>query len=254
MFDTITVDDLFAVYEQLKDKYELTMTTSLAVDDGFEGDWPLLLAKAHGLVLWLYEWGGDFVLDVMDEKHTKGTHWHPVDVESAVKHVTEFMEGKSDYELQRYPKSRLTIVRSENKMTIKKKAGITYRIVFAGLLLAGILLPICINWSKNAEIFWVGYAVGAYATIVWFASVFYSKIVIDSNKKEISIYDFCKETYRFNEVKEVKGFYKEGDPDGGRDISKVVFLLADGRRSEFETGSQAQTEELIAVLNKILFS
>lgn len=151
-------------------------------------------------------------------------------------------------------KSSLNIVQRDNKTTIKKKAGITYRIIFAGLLFAGILLPICIDWSKNAEIFWAGYAVGAYATIVWFASVFYSKIVIDFRKKEISIYDFCKETYRFNEIKELKRFFKEGDPDSGRDISKVVFLLADGRRSEFETASQTQTEELIAVLNKILFS
>lgn len=98
MFD-ITEQDVLAVYNHLKDRYDLVMTTSFAVDDGFEEDCPLLLAKAHGLVLWLYEWGGDFVLDVLDEAQTKGTHWHPYDVEDAVEDIIEFMEGKSDYDL-----------------------------------------------------------------------------------------------------------------------------------------------------------
>ena len=101
MFD-ITANDLLAVYEQLKDHYELTLTNTLAVSNGFEGDWPIIVGKAHGQIIWLYEYGGgDFVLDVMDEAETKGTHWHPEDVETAVKDIAEFMEGKSNYKL--YP-------------------------------------------------------------------------------------------------------------------------------------------------------
>ena len=45
-----------------------------------------------------------FVLDVMDEAQTKGTHWHPNDVENAVDDIVAFMEGKSDYELYPFPK------------------------------------------------------------------------------------------------------------------------------------------------------
>ena len=45
-----------------------------------------------------------FVLDVMDEAQTQGTHWHPIDIESAVMDITEFMEGKSDYDLYPFPK------------------------------------------------------------------------------------------------------------------------------------------------------
>ena len=101
MFD-ITVDDVFAVYKQLKDRYDLVMTTSFAADGGFVEDCPLLLAKANGLVLWLYECGGDFVLDVMDEAQTKGTHWHPNDVETAVEDIVAFMEGTETYKLRRF--------------------------------------------------------------------------------------------------------------------------------------------------------
>ena len=98
MFDK----DVLAVYEMLKGRYDLTLTNSAAVDDGFTIDCPIIVAKAHGLTLWLYSDGDVFVLDVMDEGHTKGTHWHPDDVESAVEDIAKFMDGKSDYHLTRF--------------------------------------------------------------------------------------------------------------------------------------------------------
>ena len=101
MFD-ITADDVFAVYEQLKDRYPLIMTTTGALDEGFSVDCPIIVGKAHGQIIELYEDGGIFVLDVMDEAQTKGTHWHPNDVDSAIDYVAEFMEGKSDYEMYRF--------------------------------------------------------------------------------------------------------------------------------------------------------
>ena len=97
----ITVEDLRAVYEQLKDKYNLVWTTTAALDEGFTVDCPIIVGKAHGQIIELYEDGGIFVLDVMDEAQTQGTHWHPNDVEGAVEYIAEFMDGKSDYEM--YP-------------------------------------------------------------------------------------------------------------------------------------------------------
>lgn len=103
MFDN-TVDDLFAVYEQLKDRYPLILTNTVALDEGFTTDCPIIVGKAHGQIIELYEDGGDFVLDVMDEKQTKGTHWHPNDVEGAVADIIEFMEGKEKYPMTPFPK------------------------------------------------------------------------------------------------------------------------------------------------------
>lgn len=100
MFD-ITVDDVIEVYEQLKDRYALVFTTTSALNEDFTVDCPIIAGKAHSQIIELYEDGGDFILDVMDEKKTKGTHWHPNDVESAIDDIVEFMEGKSDYEM--YP-------------------------------------------------------------------------------------------------------------------------------------------------------
>ena len=95
----ITVDDVIKVYNQLKDRHELVLTTTSALDEGFTVDCPIIVGKAHGQVIELYEDGGDFVLDVMDIKQTEGTHWHPNDVEGAINDIVEFMEGKSDYKM-----------------------------------------------------------------------------------------------------------------------------------------------------------
>ena len=97
----ITDKDILAVYEQLKDKYPLLMTTAFALDEGFTVDCPVLVGKAHGQIMELYKDGDMFILDMMDEQQTKGTHWHPNDADSAIDDIVEFMEGKSDYEM--YP-------------------------------------------------------------------------------------------------------------------------------------------------------
>ena len=90
---------VFAVYELVKSKYDLVLTTSFALDEGFTIDCPVIVGKSHGHILELYSDGSLFVLDIMDEVHTQGTHWHPNDVEDAVRDIVAFMEGKSDYEL-----------------------------------------------------------------------------------------------------------------------------------------------------------
>ena len=98
-----TDDDVFAVYNRLKDKYPLVMTTTLALNEGFERDCPILVGKAHGQIIELYNDYGMFVLAIMDEAQTKGTHGHPSNVEYAIRDITEFMEGKMDYELMPFP-------------------------------------------------------------------------------------------------------------------------------------------------------
>lgn len=94
-------DDLKAIYEKLKDRYALVLTNTAALDEGFTVDCPILVGRAHGQIMELYLDCEMFVMDVMDVEQTKGTHWHPNDVESAIKYIAEFMDGKSDYAL--YP-------------------------------------------------------------------------------------------------------------------------------------------------------
>ena len=98
-----TDDDVFAVYNRLKGKYPLVMTTTFALNEGFERDCPILVGKAHGQIIELYNDYGMFVLAIMDEAQAKGIHGHPIDVEAAVNDIAAFMEGKMDYELMPFP-------------------------------------------------------------------------------------------------------------------------------------------------------
>ena len=93
----ITYNDLIAVYDRMKDKYDLVLTTTSALDEGFTIDCAIIVGKAHEQIIELYVCDGDFVLDVMNAAQTKGTHWHPNDIEIAANDIAKFMDGKSDY-------------------------------------------------------------------------------------------------------------------------------------------------------------
>ena len=100
--DLMNEATLFQVYNQLKEKYSIKLTNTVDLNDGFSIDCPIIVAEAHKRILYLYEYGGDFVLDVMNAEKTKGCHWHPFDVESAENDITAFMEGESDYPFADY--------------------------------------------------------------------------------------------------------------------------------------------------------
>ena len=101
----MTDEKVLEVFAKLKDKYPMSMTNTTelneTMDAGFSIDCPILVGRAHGQIIWLYAYEDMFILDVLDEAQTKGTHWHPNDVDAAVEDIAEFMEGKSDYKM--YP-------------------------------------------------------------------------------------------------------------------------------------------------------
>ena len=103
MFD-ITATDLYAVYSQLKDKYDLTLTNSLLLDPDFSADCPVILGSAGGYTLLLYEDQGLFVMDILDEAKENIAHLHPADTEYAANHIINFMEGTMEFPLSPFPK------------------------------------------------------------------------------------------------------------------------------------------------------
>ena len=86
--------ELKPVYGQLKDKYDLTLTTGLAVDAGFGEDLPVLTGKSGGETFYLYDNGANIILDYNTEKGIAHNHWHPAGEEEAAHLVIEFMEGR----------------------------------------------------------------------------------------------------------------------------------------------------------------
>ena len=108
-------------------------------------------------------------------------------------------------------KSRLNIIRNEGKITIKKKPDVSNCVIFSVVFLAGILLPVMFEELRDIPLFWVVYAFCMLTNIATFTSTFFGKVVVDSKKREINIYNLCRETYRFDELKELNSFFREGD-------------------------------------------
>ena len=150
-------------------------------------------------------------------------------------------------------KNRLNIIRNEGKITIKKKPDVSNCVIFSVVFLAGILLPVMFEGLRDIPLFWVVYAFCMLTNIATFTSTFFGKVVVDSKKREINIYNLCRETYRFYELKELNSFFREGDSDGGMDTYKVLFIFTNGHKSELQTTSKEQTQELIDVLNGVIF-
>ena len=151
-------------------------------------------------------------------------------------------------------KSALTVIHEENKITIKKKADAAQCIIFATVFVAGILLPIFFDGLRNVAAFWAVYAICMLTNISLFLSVSFGKITVDPGNREMCIYNLCKETYRFDEIQEIKPYFDPGDSEGGMDTHKVIFVFKSGPKSELRTASSQQTAEIIDSLKPIIFS
>ena len=100
--------DLDIIYEQLKDRFDLTLTNTFALNDGYTIDVKVLCGTSSLGTFHLYkeceydDWD-EFVFSVtfpkprlrllyplVAEKHT---HWHPQTIEEATNDVIAFMDG-----------------------------------------------------------------------------------------------------------------------------------------------------------------
>ncbi len=103
------MNDIELIYEKVKDKYDLLLTNTFSLNEGFTGDFPVICGETEQGKFRLYAddldsdpHGYAFVFSVRYEKRTlfrkrivkRYTHWHPQTIEEAIKDIDEFMSGK----------------------------------------------------------------------------------------------------------------------------------------------------------------
>ena len=81
------------IYDQLKDKYDLELTSGLALDARFGWDMGVLTGKSVLGRFYLYDNGANIILDYDTEEGIAHRHWHPEDTAEALNYVVAFMEG-----------------------------------------------------------------------------------------------------------------------------------------------------------------
>ena len=85
--------DLKYIYKQLKDKFDLELTSGLALDAGFGWDMEVLTGKSTLGRFYLYDEGCHYILNYDTEEGIAGRHWHPEDTTEAMALVAAFMDG-----------------------------------------------------------------------------------------------------------------------------------------------------------------
>lgn len=87
--------DLKAVYERLKDSYDLVLTNTYSLENGkeeYREDFELLCGVSSAGSFQLYDCGLYIIFDV-DKPDGSFVHWHPADTEAAISDVEAFMQG-----------------------------------------------------------------------------------------------------------------------------------------------------------------
>ena len=90
------MNDIELIYDKLKDKYDLVLTSTMALDDGYTIDVPVICGASEKGRFDLYkdESVGLFVFSVAPEKTEKHWHTHAIDMEGAIRLVDGFMGKK----------------------------------------------------------------------------------------------------------------------------------------------------------------
>lgn len=106
------MNDIEIIYEKLKNKYNLLLTNTSALNEGFTWDVPIICGETPQGRFQLYAnedvpdpHGFEFVFYVEYEKRTwfrkrsikRHTHWHPQTVEEAIEEVNKFMTGNHPF-------------------------------------------------------------------------------------------------------------------------------------------------------------
>ena len=95
------MNELRCIYEKMKDKYDLILTNTFALNDGYTIDVPVIRGISSDRRFDLYKEEDLFVFSVEffdksgDEKYS---HEHPYDTNDAVDYIEKFMSKRSIFD------------------------------------------------------------------------------------------------------------------------------------------------------------
>ena len=150
-------------------------------------------------------------------------------------------------------RSRLKVTKREGTLTVKKRMYPWEYALFGAVLLGGILACLLLPAVRSTPMLWIAIIVAELCSIAVFAVRLLWKMVIDRDRRQIILYHLNKESYGFDQIKEIKTYHKSGGGEE-KDENRVIFLLHDGRHVAFDTWDQQEAREIAALLTGIVFS
>ncbi len=131
------------------------------------------------------------------------------------------------------------------------------RSAISGGMIGAIILFLCIGGAISLKsawhlpLFWVGILLFGAISVYSIANMIFSKIVLDSPKKQMTVYNPFKMEYQFEDINYVDVKISKGS-DGAK-LYTVVVYICDGRRTvEVTSFSSEQASELANLLRGML--
>lgn len=149
-------------------------------------------------------------------------------------------------------RSRLKVTKREGTLTVKKRLYPWEYALFGVVLLGGILAFLLLPAVRSTPMLWIVIVAAELCSAAVFAVRLLWKMVIDREGRQIILYHLNKESYGFDQIKEIKTYHKSGGEE--KDEDKVIFLLHDCRQVAFDTLDEQEARELAALLTGIVFS
>lgn len=87
-------DLLTLIFNRLRERFPVTLTTAFAVDDGFTEDLPILVGQTGTSDFWLYLYDDELVLSYGVPGQAPRDHSHPQSADEAVRWLTDLMETR----------------------------------------------------------------------------------------------------------------------------------------------------------------
>lgn len=150
-------------------------------------------------------------------------------------------------------RSRLKVTEREGTLTVKKRMYAWEYALFGAVLLGGILACLLLPEVRNTPMLWIMIVAAELCSVAAFAVRLLWKMVIDRERQQIILYHLNKESYGFEQIKEIKTYHKSGDSEE-KDEDKVIFLLQDCRQIAFDTLDEQESREIAALLTGIIYS
>ena len=153
-------------------------------------------------------------------------------------------------------KSTLKIVEQDGRITVKKKPNLSSIVITIFVWIATIILPVMlfekieIVQNRYFYLFLAIYAFCVLTNLIYTIKVFFGKVVIDKYGKALLIYNPIKRARYFNEITNIKLYYKEDNE--GIDRHGVIIQLDTGKRIIMQTSSKKQAEELETLLKSYI--
>jgi hypothetical protein len=148
-------------------------------------------------------------------------------------------------------KKNLTVTNHGDVVVIRNRSTVAASVLGAIVLGVAAFGVFSLKEAWDFPLFWLIFGLLVAAAIHSFANMIFAKVVLDSPKKTITVYNPSPSTYKFEDINYVD--MKKVKSADGTALHVVTAYIGDGRRSvEISSYSEKQAQEISALMRGML--